>query len=209
MASRAKVAPQKSLVLDWSDLPPNWLTNMGWNWAGPRPIVRYLGIPFAIEPSISDMWDWVYSKINTIYIKWQTHSLSHDGRVQVVQKVFSSHHLYFASTCLFATYQNNMLEKIIRHFLWSDGMDSKKRHCVKWEWCCLSRRLGSLGLKDIKTHGLALASKWIYKALWGNEPWKVLVRNNIERSVIRKGKQWSNIPLKYHYGGFQIEKLWI
>ena len=33
------------------------------------------------------------------------------------------------------------------------------------------------------------------KALWGNEPWKILIRNNILRSVIRKGKLWKDIPL--------------
>ena len=65
---------------------------------------------------------------------------------------------------------------------------------MKWEWCCLPKQLGGLGIKDIKAQGIALAAKWIFKAFWGNEPWKVLVRNNIERSIIKKGKQWDNIP---------------
>ena len=52
-----------------------------------------------------------------------------------------------------------------------------------------------MGLKDIKTQGYALASKWMVKASWGNEPWKILIRNEILRSIIRKGKLWKDITL--------------
>ena len=88
-----------------------------------------------------------------------------------------------------------MLERILRDFLWSDGKGSKKRHCVKWEWCCQVRRQGGLGLKDLKAQGMALASKWVLKALWANEPWKILIRNNLLKSVIRKGKNWKDVPV--------------
>jgi hypothetical protein len=44
----------------------------------------------------------------------------------------------------------------------------------------LPKRLGGLGLKDIKAHGITLAAKCIFKAFSSNEPWKVLVRNDIE-----------------------------
>ena len=48
-------------------------------------------------------------------------------------------------------------------------------------------------MKDPKAQGMGLASKWVLKNLWGNEPWKVLIRNNILKSVIRKGKDWKEI----------------
>lgn len=111
-----------------------------------------------------------------------------------MQKVLSSHHIYFSLTWLFTKSQFGMLEKILRDFLWSNGLGSKKTHCVKWEWCCLPKQLGGLGIKDIRIQGISLAAKWIFKAFWGNETWKVLVRNNVERSVIKKGKHWAIIP---------------
>lgn len=49
--------------------------------------------------------------------------------------------------------------------------------------------VGGLWLRDIKAHAVSLASKWIYKALWGDEPWRVLVRNNIEKYVVKKWRQ--------------------
>ena len=48
------------------------------------------------------------------------------------------------------------------------------------------------GDQGVKAQVIALATKWIFKAFLGNEPWKVLVRNNIERSIIEKGKVWDN-----------------
>lgn len=72
--------------------------------------------------------------------------------------------------------------------MWFDGIENKRRHCVQWEWCCLPKEKGGLGIKDLKVQGMALTSKWIIQALSGKEPWKVLVRNNISRSGIKKGK---------------------
>ena len=50
-------------------------------------------------------------------------------------------------------------------------------------------------MKDIKAQGLVLASKWVLKALWGDEPWEILIRNNLLKSVIRKGKNWKDVPV--------------
>ena len=86
-----------------------------------------------------------------------------------------------------------MLKRILQDFLWSNGKGSKKRHCVKWEWCCQVKTQGGLRLKDLKAQGMALASKWVLKALWGNEPWKVLIRNNLLKSISRKGKNWKDV----------------
>ena len=113
------------------------------------------------------MWEWMFNKINGKHMRWQTHSLSLVGRVQVVQKVLSSHHIFFASAWLFTKTRFGMLEKILKDFLWSDGLGSKKRHCVKWDWYYLPKQLGGLGIKDIKTQGIALVAKWILQRILG------------------------------------------
>lgn len=76
--------------------------------------------------------------------------LSLAGRLQLVQKVLSSHAIYYASTWLFSSAQTNKLEKIMRDVLWFDGLGNRKRHNVKWEWCCTPRKQGGLGIKDLK-----------------------------------------------------------
>lgn len=122
-----------------------------------------------------------------------TTSLS--GRVQVFQKILSSYSIYYAFVWMFNNYQIDELQKITREFLWSDGRGYKKEHFVKWEWCCMDKAIGGLGLKDLKVQGIALAAKWIFHALEGNEPWKVLIRNNIRLGVPKKAKSWRSLPI--------------
>ena len=116
-------------------------------------------------------------------------------RAQVVQKVLFSYTIYYTSAWLMANYQANKIEKALRHFLWSDGLGNSKRHNVKWEWCCIPKKLGGLGMRDVKKQGISLATKWVLKSLEGCEPWKILIRNNIGRAIVKKSKQWVNIPL--------------
>lgn len=59
----------------------------------------------------------------------------------------------------------------------------------------MNKLLGGMGLKDLKLQGIALASKWILKAMEGSEPWKVLIRNNIKYFVPKKAKKWKDLPL--------------
>lgn len=57
LALGAKISPMKSIILGWNDTPHYWLNNKGWKWQGPNDIVRYLGIPFALNPSTKEMWN--------------------------------------------------------------------------------------------------------------------------------------------------------
>ncbi|XP_057819421.2 uncharacterized protein LOC131032462 [Cryptomeria japonica] len=170
-------------------------TSLFHEWGGPSNIVRYLGIPFSVDPSLKDMWSWVKDKIHNKLNKWHNRSLSFAGRVQVCQKILSSYNIYYASAWMFNDYQVMEIQKAIRKYLWSDGKGNNKAHFVKWSWCHVDKLFGGLGLKDLRLSGLALASKWIFHALEGDDPWRVLIRNNIERGYPKNAKFWKNLPL--------------
>lgn len=194
-AAGAKISQPKSTMLGWTEKPPDWLTTYGYQWRGLTTIVRYLGIPFAISPFLKDMWAWIKGKIESKLSKWNKHYLSLAGRMQVCQKILSSYSIYYASIWMFNNYQINEIHKTIRDFLWSDGRGQRKSHSIKWDWCCMDKSIGSLGLKDLRAQGIALATKWIFHALEGNEPWKVLIHNNISRGFLRKLNFGSPSPL--------------
>lgn len=141
------------------------------------------------------MWEWIRCKIDKKLAKWNRNFLSLVGRYQVCQKILSSFNIYFYSTWLFCNYQFNHIMKQIRNFLWSDGKGNRKYHVVKWDWCVMNKSRGGMGLKDLKIQDIALASKWICRALEGDEPWKVLIRNNIQMFVPKYAKRWKNLPL--------------
>ena len=46
-------------------------------------------------------------------------------------------------------------------------------------------------MKDIKAQ--VLASKWVLKALWGDDLFKIIIRNNLLKYFIRKGKNWKDV----------------
>jgi hypothetical protein len=193
--SGARLSQSKSICLGWNTHPPIWFEKFGFQWGGPSKIVKYLGIPFSVDPSLKEMWRWVKDKILNKLNKWHNRSLSLAGRIQVCQKILSSYNIYYASAWMFNDYQVLEIQKAIRNYLWSDGKGNKKTHSVNWTWCHTDKLLGGLGLKDLKLSGIALASKWIFHALEGEEPWKVLIRNNIGRGYPKKAKFWKNLPL--------------
>ena len=192
--SGARISQEKSICLGWDEQPPNWFSQHNYQWGGPNRIVKYLGIPYSIDPSLKDMWDWVKAKIMAKLNKWHNRSLSLAGRVQVCQKNLSSYNIYYSSAWMFSNYQILEIQKAIRLFLWSDGKGNRKFHSVKWEWCHTDKTLGGLGLKDLKLQGIALAAKWIFHSLEGDSPWKVLVKHNIERGFPKKARSWKNLP---------------
>lgn len=140
------------------------------------------------------MWIWVKEKIDKKLNKWDNRVLSLASRIQVCHKILSSYSLYYSSVWMFNNYQIYEIQKSIRHFLWSDGKGKRKAHMVKWIWCHIDKQLGGLGLKDLRTQGISLAAKWIFHALEGQEPWKILVRNNIQNSVPKSAKSWKALP---------------
>lgn len=193
-ASQAKVSAPKSMLLGWENTPPGWLSKFEFQWGGPSKQIKYLGIPFAVNPSLKDMWLWIRAKLEHKLNKWNKMYLPLASRLQVCQKVLSSYTLYCSSVWMFCNYQINDIQKVIRRFLWFDGKGNRKWHSVKWGWCCLDKCIGSLGLKDIRLQSTSLATKWILYALEGDEPWKILVRNNIRLVVPKQAKGWKQLP---------------
>ncbi|XP_059064589.1 uncharacterized protein LOC131856711 [Cryptomeria japonica] len=166
--SGARISQAKSICLGWDDQPPDWLSQYIYQWGGPNKIVRYLGIPYSVDPSLKDMWDWVKAKIMNKLNKWHNRSLSLAGRIQVCQKLLSSYNIYYSSTWMFSNYQILEIQKAIRMFLWSDGKGNRKFHSVNWKWCHTDKTLGGLGLKDLQLQGISLAAKWIFHSLEGS-----------------------------------------
>lgn len=140
------------------------------------------------------MWGWVKGKIDSKLNKWDNRVLSLAGRIQVCQEILSSYNINYSSVWMFSNYQVFEIQKAIRWFLWSDGKGKRKAHAVKWSWCHLDKILGGLGLKDLRLQGISLAAKWIFHSLEGQEPWKILIRNNIQNDVPKNAKTWKALP---------------
>jgi len=49
------ILDNKSTILSWNNSPLDWLKGDNWQWGGPSTIVKYLGIPFFVDPSLMGM----------------------------------------------------------------------------------------------------------------------------------------------------------
>lgn len=74
--SRACISTSKSIMLSQKDIPLDWLDQFSYTWGGPNKVVRYLGIPFSVTPSLKDMWGWVKDKITIKLSNWNHKNLS-------------------------------------------------------------------------------------------------------------------------------------
>ena len=159
-----------------SEKIPKWIPKE-WRHIRHGEITRYLGIPFGIGVSLSNMWKWFLSRLKEKLFNWNNRFLSLAGKIQVANKIFIASHVYYLSCWMLSKRKYEELNRLIRKFLWSkwDGNDGFIG--ASWSHCIQTRHRGGLGIIDPKTQGVCLAAKWILRAAKGDEPWKILVRN--------------------------------
>jgi len=68
------------------------------------------------------------------------------------------------------------MERIMRDFLWSGGIESKRDHLVSWEICCRSKEDERLGIGNMVSKNLSLLAKWQRRfSLEGHTLWHIVI----------------------------------
>ncbi|GKA75562.1 putative RNA-directed DNA polymerase [Tanacetum coccineum] len=127
--------------------------------------VKYLGVPLVstrlIYRDCKELVENVKSKIND----WKNKFLSFAGRVQLVQSVLASMHIYWASVFIIPSRTLLDLEQLMRGFVWSQGDMRRGRAKVAWEAVCLPKHEGGLGLRKLNVFNTALISTHIWSII--------------------------------------------
>ncbi|KAH9295011.1 hypothetical protein KI387_038599 [Taxus chinensis] len=107
--------------------------------------------------------------------------------------------------------------KILKKYDKASSNLGKGFHRVVWEYCCLPKDFGGLGLTDIGRQGSTLAAKWIIQPCTGNEAWKILIHNCICQGTPQGRKTWQGLdfhnlliikaPVKI-VGTFLVKSIW-
>lgn len=79
----------------------------------------YLGIPFGIGVSLSDMWNWYLNRLKNKLFNWRNTFLSLAGKIQVTNKIFLATHIYYSSCWMPSKKGYEDLIKIIHRFIWA------------------------------------------------------------------------------------------
>nr|GEW46638.1 hypothetical protein [Tanacetum cinerariifolium]GEW50942.1 hypothetical protein [Tanacetum cinerariifolium] len=96
---------------------------------------------------------------------WKNKSLSVAGRLQLIQSVMSSMHIYWASVFILLTRVLLDIEQIMCGFLWCQGSMRKGKAKVSWEVVCLPMKEGGLSVRRLDVFNNALMVSHIWKLL--------------------------------------------
>lgn len=74
---------------------------------------------------------------------------------------------------------NTFVEKMDKHwrrFFWQRGKKKRAYHMVKWPRLCRSKKIGGLGIKDLRKQNISLLVKWWWKLGKNDGLWQQIIR---------------------------------
>nr|GEV03215.1 hypothetical protein [Tanacetum cinerariifolium] len=96
---------------------------------------------------------------------WKNKSLSIAGRLQLIQYVLGSLHVFWASVFMLPTRVLLDIEQIMHGFLWCQGSMSRGKAKVAWEVMCLPKQEGGLSVHRLDHFNKALMVSHVWKLL--------------------------------------------
>ncbi|GJY11382.1 hypothetical protein Tco_0379567 [Tanacetum coccineum] len=112
--------------------------------------VKYLGVPFISSRLVYRDCKELIERIQKRIQDWKNKSLSAARRLQLVQSVLGSMHIYWASVFILPSRILLDIEQLMRGFLWCQGKMMKGKSKVAWEVVCLPKSEGGLGVRRLE-----------------------------------------------------------
>ncbi|CAN1183437.1 Putative ribonuclease H protein At1g65750 [Linum perenne] len=107
---------------------------------------------------------------------WKSKFLSFGGRIALLKSVLSGLPVYYLSILKAPSSVIKRIENIQNRFLWAGALEKDKIHWVGWDMAKTPKRLGGLGIQDLRIMNLALISKWSWRyATERTAWWRILI----------------------------------
>ncbi|XP_023758688.2 uncharacterized protein LOC111907126 [Lactuca sativa] len=140
---------------------------------------KYLGVPMCVTKLFERDCKKLIEKIKMRIFNWKSKTLSFAGRLQLINSVLTSIHVYWASIFKIPIATINEIEKMCRSFLWANGEIVKGKAEVKWQDICKPKEYGGLGIKNLRRWNDALLAKHVWNVINNkNSLWVQWVRIN-------------------------------
>ncbi|GJW51132.1 putative RNA-directed DNA polymerase, eukaryota, reverse transcriptase zinc-binding domain protein [Tanacetum coccineum] len=188
--------------------------------------VKYLGVPLVSSRLVFRDCKELIEKVEGRINDWKNKSLSIAGRLQLVQSVIASMHVYWALVFILPSRILLEIEQLMRGFLWCQGGLSRGKAKVSWEVVCLPKDEGGLGIRRLDLFNKALMTTHIWKllsvkeSLWVKWIYKYKIRDRNFWKLPCRGNMtwgWRNILqcrpfirefFKYKIGNGNNVSLW-
>ncbi|XP_077252333.1 uncharacterized protein LOC143891674 [Tasmannia lanceolata] len=160
--------------------------------------ITYLGLPLIPSRLTSRQCQPLITKIRKRIASWNNKHLSRAGRLELIQSVLNSLHLYWTAAFNLPQSSINEIERICRTFLWS-GSDSKKcYHPVAWEVVCQTKEEGGIGIRRLLDLNKASKMKLLWNIVASN---KSLWAQWVQKKYFRGRNLWlMKSPCKPSWG---------
>ncbi|KAJ0887511.1 putative RNA-directed DNA polymerase [Helianthus annuus] len=130
--------------------------------------VRYLGVPLISSRLLYKDCSVLVERLDQRIMSWRNKLLSFAGRLQLINSVLSSMHVYWSSIYILPSRVILELEAKMRNFLWSsEGSFHKGKAKASWKSVCVPKFEGGLGIRRIGD---------VNKALMISHIWSILVK---------------------------------
>ncbi|KAL4189261.1 hypothetical protein AMTRI_Chr08g164620 [Amborella trichopoda] len=105
------------------------------------------------------------------------------GRCTLIKASLANTPIYFMSLFQILALVSKRLEQVMRNFLWSGSVETKKIHLASWKKICSHKKKGGLGIRDIRKQNWALLGKsWWRLANHENQLWTQVIRSKYKIS---------------------------
>ncbi|GJS84492.1 hypothetical protein Tco_0751033 [Tanacetum coccineum] len=127
--------------------------------------VKYLGVPLVSSRLMFRDCKELIEKVQARVDNWKNKFLSTAGRLQLIQSVIGSLHVFWASVFVLPSQVLLDIEQIMRGFLWCQGKLRNGQAKVAWEEICLPKIEGGLGIRRLACFNNALMVPHIWNLI--------------------------------------------
>jgi hypothetical protein len=148
---------------------------------------KYLGLPVGANPRRASTWEPLLDSLRKRLGAWGNRYVSLGGRVVLLNSVLNAIPIFYLSYMKLPIHVWKKIRRLQREFLWGGRRDKTRIPWIKWDVVCLPKRMGGLGVRDVRVVNISLLAKWRWRLLSNdNAIWKDVIRCKYGEAAIGK-----------------------
>jgi hypothetical protein len=146
---------------------------------------KYLGLPVGANPRRASTWEPMVTALRKRLEAWGNNYVSLGGRIILLNAVLNAIPIFFLSFMKILVAVWKKVRRIQRDFLWGCRGGRKRISWVKWDTVCKPKKLGGLGVRDVRAVNISLLAKWRWRLLEDDQVmWKEVLKGKYSDAVI-------------------------
>jgi hypothetical protein len=138
---------------------------------------KYLGLPVGANPRRASTWEPMLETLRNRLGAW-------GGRIVLLNAVLNVISIFYLSFIKIPVLVWKKVRRIQREFLWGCKGGRSQISWVKWDTVCKPKKLGGLGVRDIRAVNISLLAKWRWRLLENDKAmWKEVLKSKYGASV--------------------------